>query len=588
MATPPATVALRKGQSPVARACPSDDTLGAHIAGSLDREQRERLTAHLDDCSACRSIVVHAVRAGGTSHAHALAATEPAIADDILTPPFADRYDIKRELGRGGMGTVYEAIDLRLHRRVALKVLRFAPEQAEQPAEAANRLVREARAMAVLSHRNVVTVYDVGFHDKQVFVAMELVDGHTLRAWRHTAARTTTEILRILYEAGNGLAAAHAAGLVHRDFKPDNVLVSRHGTARVTDFGLARRASLAPNDRSSRPDLIDVEIAVTSAGMIVGTPAYMAPEQATGKPCDARADQFSFCVTAWEALYGNRPFAGNSWAEISAHVASGEIVAPPRSSKVPRSIQTALRRGLSAEPAARFPSMDPLLAVLRAASERPARRYVTLGLLAAVGAAAVILVKAPDDAQPIAVVPPVVIHAPPTAVVPSKPPPPPAEQPAKRTESPKPTHAPKRAKPARARVARVPREPAKSQAAAPDPRLVAIDGEWRRRGLLRSDLPPAFSRALADATAALAASDEAGAASAFEAARVALDNVHIDRQFVDRKLQRINEQLQTLPAPRAADYRSLLQEVLTFVKRGDYSAANRKLNAIVAELGVAS
>src|SRR5262249_31601989 len=157
-----------------------------------------------------------------------------------------------------------------------------------------------------------------------------------------------------------GLAAAHAARLIHRDFKPDNVLVSRRGTARVTDFGLARRASFEVNDtspeRSSRPKVVDVEAGdnVTRSGAVLGTPAYMPPEQTQGRPCGARADQFSFCVTAWEALYGTRPFAGTTWSEIYGNVVGGRITAPDVKTRVPRAIEKALRRGLSVSPDSRF------------------------------------------------------------------------------------------------------------------------------------------------------------------------------------------------------------------------------------------
>src|SRR5262245_44851360 len=168
--------------------------------------------------------------------------------DADLTQPslpttMVERYQIKRLIGTGGMGEVYEALDRNLHRVVALKLLKLVDEDPKRRNEAANRLVREARAMAVLSHRNVVTGYDVGIHEAQVYVAMQLVAGVTLRQWLTSAPRSVSQVLRVMCDAGAGLAAAHAARLIHRDFKPDNVLVSRRDTARVTDFGLARRAS---------------------------------------------------------------------------------------------------------------------------------------------------------------------------------------------------------------------------------------------------------------------------------------------------------------------------------------------------------
>ncbi|MBA3502027.1 MAG: serine/threonine protein kinase, partial [Deltaproteobacteria bacterium] len=288
-----------------------------------------------------------------------------------LPPILATRYELKRVIGVGGMGLVYEALDLNLHRMVALKVLKLAPTKAEERADAVNRLVREARAMAALSHKNVVTVHDVGYHEDQVFVAMQLVEGTTMRAWLQQQKRGLYQILNVLYEAGSGLAAAHSARLIHRDFKPDNILVSQRGTVRVTDFGLARRSDglIEPTgitpDRVSAPgaimdgDNVDVT-SVTRSGAIVGTPAYMAPEQAAGASCDARADQFSFCVTAWEALYGVRPFAGKNWSEIYSSVQKQTYALPKADRTVPRALQKALRRGLAVEPAERFASMVEL------------------------------------------------------------------------------------------------------------------------------------------------------------------------------------------------------------------------------------
>jgi serine/threonine protein kinase len=239
--------------------------------------------------------------------------------------------------------------------------------------------------MAELSHRNVVTVYDVGVHGEHVFVAMQLIDGTTLREWLSTQTRSMYQVLRVLCEAGAGLAAAHAVRLVHRDFKPDNVMVSKRGTARVTDFGLARRADLdsaelsASASRLSRVKVVEVDdvAGVTRTGAVVGTPAYMAPEQAQGQPSDARADQFSFCVTAWEALHGARPFAGRTWSEIYRNILAQNIDATERRGRVSRTVTRALRRGLAVDPGDRFPSMDDLLHVMEAAgssSSAPASR----------------------------------------------------------------------------------------------------------------------------------------------------------------------------------------------------------------------
>src|SRR5262249_45088222 len=253
--------------------------------------------------------------------------------------------------GAGGMGEVYRARDTRLERDVALKVLRPGLDAGT----ARDRLLREAQAMARLAHPNVVTVYEVGAASDLVYVAMEFVEGQTLRGWLAAARRRRREVPEAYLRAGHGLAAVHRAGLVHRDFKPDNVLIGRDGRVRVTDFGLAGISEARDGD--------DVELGVadTVAGA-VGTPAYMAPEQLRFLTIDARADQFAFCVALWEALCGVRPFAGDSLAELRDNVLAGRLQATPPGRRVPRWLRAVLRRGLAADPERRFPSVDALLA----------------------------------------------------------------------------------------------------------------------------------------------------------------------------------------------------------------------------------
>jgi eukaryotic-like serine/threonine-protein kinase len=265
------------------------------------------------------------------------------------------RYFILDRLGSGGMGIVYAAYDPELDRKVAIKLLR--PGRAG--AEAGARLLREAQAMARLSHPNVLAVHDVGTFGDQVFVAMELVDGADLRQWLAASPRSEREVLDVFLKAGRGLAAAHAAGLVHLDFKPANVLVGRDGRVRVADFGLAQ-----------------AEGGEESGG--AGTRGYMAPEQLTSQPVDARTDQFSFCVSLYEALYGARPFAPDSF----------EVEDSPPGSRVPIRLRRLLLRGLAPDPAGRFASMDDLLAALEN-DPRPVRRRwaMTLALTAVVGSA---------------------------------------------------------------------------------------------------------------------------------------------------------------------------------------------------------
>ena len=286
------------------------------------------------------------------------------------------RYVALEELGRGAMGVVYLAYDPDLDRRVALKLL-----QHEGP-DANARLLREARAMARLSHPNVVPIHDVGEHEGLVWVAMDLVEGGTLRQWRQAVERDWTEVIGVFQDAGAGLAAAHDAGLVHRDFKPDNVLLTRQGRAMVTDFGLAR-ARTAPDTSAPVLEMVteraDVDATLTATGTLSGTPAYMSPEQFAHKPADPLSDQFSFCIALYEALYGERPFAAQSLPELSHKVLSGSIEAAPSGTSVPAWLRAVVERGLQVDPLARYPSMHALLADLAPRTSRRGRNAALLG-----------------------------------------------------------------------------------------------------------------------------------------------------------------------------------------------------------------
>jgi hypothetical protein len=300
------------------------------------------------------SIDPHAATAvsDGDGAAVTLAAQRRAAGDTI------GRYRIDGVLGEGGMGVVYRAHDLDLDRPVAIKRLRPELRGAQE------RLLREGQAVARLRHPHVITIFDVGVDGDDLFIAMELVDGRTLRGWLREAARPWREVLGVAVAAGRGLAAAHRAGLVHRDFKPDNVLVGHDGRVVVGDFGLARldpAGAAAPGDPA---------LELTRTGAVAGTPAYMSPEQFAGQPVDARSDQFSFCVTLWEALYGARPFADAAepatFAGLAAAVAAGRLREPADRRGVPRRIHAALRRGLAVSPDARFASIDALVGALTA------------------------------------------------------------------------------------------------------------------------------------------------------------------------------------------------------------------------------
>jgi tetratricopeptide (TPR) repeat protein len=299
-----------------------------------------------------------------------------------------DRYMIIGRLGGGGMGEVYSAYDPELDRKVAIKLLR-ADARSGQVEQAKMRLLREAQAMARLSHPNVIAVYDAGTFGDEVFVAMELVEGRTLSAWLEERSRSIREIVAAYADAGRGLAAAHSAGLIHRDFKPENVLVGHDGRVRVLDFGLARAANDSPE---RAPSAFEDTVAdsgraalltpLTQDGAFLGTPGYMSPEQFVGSSVDARSDQFSFCVALYRALYGERPFGGTTVTELMLAVNSGAVRAAPKKSRVPFGLRKVLIGGLSVRPENRFVTMDALLAELsRDPGAARKRQLVAVGLV---------------------------------------------------------------------------------------------------------------------------------------------------------------------------------------------------------------
>ncbi len=273
------------------------------------------------------------------------------------------RYVLLRPVGAGGMSVVW--LDPELDRQVALKLMH---ETTRGAATNGQRLLREAQALARLSHANVVHVYDVGIVGGEVYLAMELVDGVTFKAWLAASPRTVDEILTTLGRAGAGLAAAHDAGLVHLDVKPTNVVVGDDGRVRVVDFGLARppaETSSRSSDEFSGPRAGRLGERLTEDGSVLGTPGYIAPEVLRGRAADGRADQFSFCVTAWEALFGERPFASDP-KDPRAGVTGRLRPVPARGAAlVPRAIRTALVRGLATDPDERFASMRALLDAIR-------------------------------------------------------------------------------------------------------------------------------------------------------------------------------------------------------------------------------
>ncbi|MEM6990632.1 MAG: serine/threonine-protein kinase [Myxococcota bacterium] len=300
--------------------------------------------------------------------------TQPVEADaaeDDRIPERIGRYRVQGGIGEGGMGIVVRAHDPELSRDVALKLVRASWRGRSEAAR--SRSLREAQALAQLSHPNVVRVFDVGVQHDRMYIAMEFLQGRTLAElqlgdppWRETLARYVA--------AGEALAAAHAEGIVHRDFKPDNVMLTEEGQIKVLDFGLARLAGDAsppPSDAEPQSEEERLhashsafDMALTTPGTFVGTPAFMAPEQFDGKAITPKTDQFSFCVSLWQALYRQRPFPGRSLPDLRRAIRHGEIT-PPQGSEVPKSIRRALRTGLHEDPSQRHPSMTTLLRALR-------------------------------------------------------------------------------------------------------------------------------------------------------------------------------------------------------------------------------
>ena len=284
------------------------------------------------------------------------------------------RFMLLRLLGQGGMGVVYTAWDELLDRRVAIKLVRT--EHGGGVAQA--RMLHEAKGLARLSHPNVVQIYEVSASAGRLFIAMEYIPGETLRVWtadRRAVGADRRELLDMYLQAGRGLAAAHAQGLVHRDFKPDNVLVGVDGRARVVDFGLVTSGEVeAPGGDDGEVRGRPIDERITVGGMVLGTPAYMSPEQHAGRAADARSDQFSFCVALYEALCGVRPFAGETLGELMGAVSAGAPRSLPAEHALPEWLGALLRRGLAARPEDRFASMDALLDRLADDPERARRR----------------------------------------------------------------------------------------------------------------------------------------------------------------------------------------------------------------------
>jgi predicted enzyme related to lactoylglutathione lyase/predicted Ser/Thr protein kinase len=340
--------------------CLTEDDVLALLAGSVDAETRDSSLAHVDTCQRCRKLVAEAARTQDVEH--------------DLTPRLG-RYVVQDVMGAGGMGLVYRAWDPALRRWVALKVMargQFAPTRAEA-------LLEEARALAELAHPNVVTIHDLGETEEFLFFSMELVEGQNLRQWLAEHDRSWNEIRDVFAQVGNGLAAIHAAAIVHGDVKPENILIGRDGRVRVGDFGLASSM------RGPR------------GGASAGTPRYMAPERLGGGNADVRADQWAFCFTLWEAL--TETVASSAIKEPSRRSPPKLLTAIPRHRRPGRRIARALRRGLARDPDQRHGSMSALLAAL-ATTPRPRSRWALVAVAGALAAviASIAIVHSRDAA----------------------------------------------------------------------------------------------------------------------------------------------------------------------------------------------
>ena len=392
--------------------CLDDDTLAAYLRRDLAPDERAAAEAHLTECERCRQLVAEIAWLSTAEAEQARPDPVDPPAGDVVAPtrtaePTSDarihigttigRYVVLRELGIGGFGVVLLAYDPKLDRRIALKVVPLVRVGIGNE----ERILREAQAMARLSHPNVTAVYDVTTWESRACIAMELIDGTDARTWLQTP-RERTEILDAFMQAGRGLAAAHEAGLVHRDFKPANMLIGHDGRTSVTDFGLARlraeaREGARPSSGSSSTGAATgagtgagtpttaLETSLTAAGALVGTPRYMAPEQHRKERATARSDQFSFCLALAEALVGRHPFAFDRPRDLPRAVMAGSLrTAELR--RLPGWIRQPLLRGLSTDPQARYPTMEPLLAALsprRRLRRRRRRQTAAAGLLLA-------------------------------------------------------------------------------------------------------------------------------------------------------------------------------------------------------------
>ncbi len=370
--------------------CPDANLLGRYVEGVLPPAEQTSLESHLDGCVSCTLMF----RELGVAFA-----APPTEADDGQGPPglddLPDRFTLLYRVGAGGMAEVFAVDDRHLGRTVALKVFVVDGEAPDADQSGRRRFLREAQVLARLDHDAILAVHDIIETPRWLGLVMPLVAGHDARTWIAAEQPDWLRVVEVYRRAAQGLAAAHQAGVVHRDVKPDNILVGHDGRVRVADFGLARVATtVTPRSVTT----------VTRTGMVMGTPGYMAPEQLAGKEAGPAADVFGLCVAIWEGIVGRRPFTGRSIAEQAAAIVRG--VELPADTDVPRSVLDVVARGLAAEPADRWPSMETLAAALRSPAPDRARWGRVAGLggaLLVVGLVAATATHGPTDNAALAV-----------------------------------------------------------------------------------------------------------------------------------------------------------------------------------------
>ncbi len=354
--------------------CPDDEALAQFVEHQLAAEQHRELRLHIRSCDSCRELVVNQLQVLHDAD------TSPTVR--LPTPTQAGRYRLGDVLGYGAMGVVYVGFDPELGRRLAVKLLRPRTTAEGRVANQRERFLLESRNLARVVHPNVVAIHDVGNEGDQIFIAMELVEGGTLRDWLRTGEHALAETLALGIAIGQGLAAVHKAGLIHRDFKPENVLLGGDGRPRVTDFGLARLDLDDDVEVTGEGPTGQVVLSLTQSGDLVGTPRYMAPEQLRGEAVDARADIFAFGLVLWEMVFGTRAYEGDSVLQLEGNARERRYAETERTqARATLPLRRVLERGLAPDPASRFSTVDEMIAQLVLLSQPPLRSGRRLAML---------------------------------------------------------------------------------------------------------------------------------------------------------------------------------------------------------------